>query len=158
HMEPYSDRGRDVAAAILASVLPEGEDGRIPVIGVTGVNGKTTTTRLIAHILAPSRPGIGMACTHGLVIRGRRISQRDCSGPHSARETLRNPGVELAVLETARGGILREGLGFDLCDVAVVTNIGPGDHLGHKGIDTPEDLARVKSVLVRAVAPAPRGV
>ncbi|MFO0955884.1 MAG: cyanophycin synthetase [Isosphaeraceae bacterium] len=153
HMEPYADHGRDVAGAIVASIMPEGQAGRIPSIAVTGVNGKTSTSRMIAHIARGSGKVVGLACTDGLFIQDRKISGHDCSGPHSARDVLRNPAVELAVLETARGGILREGLGFDLVDVAVVTNIGAGDHLGHKGIDTPEALAWVKSVPVKAVHP-----
>jgi cyanophycin synthetase len=157
HMAPYSDRGRAVADAILGSLFPEGETGRIPTVGVTGVNGKTTTSRMIAHVLRGTGQVVGLACTDGLFVGERRISAHDCSGPNSARDLLRNPSVEVAVLETARGGILREGLGFDFVDVAVVTNIGAGDHLGHKGIDTNEALAWVKSTLVRAVHPE-RGV
>src|SRR5688572_3673179 len=94
-----------------------------------------------------------MTCTDGIYIDERRIDTGDCSGPVSAQNVLMNPAVEVAVLETARGGILRAGLGFDRCDVAVVTNIGEGDHLGLAGVDTPEELARVKRTLVEAVAP-----
>lgn len=153
HLEPYSDKTRDVGGAILASIVPPDEDGRIPVAAVTGVNGKTTTSRLIAHIAREQGYKVGLACTDGTFIDDRRISGHDCSGPQSARSVLLNPYVELAVLETARGGILREGLGYDLCDVAVVTNIAAGDHLGHKGIDTVEALADVKATVVRAVHP-----
>jgi cyanophycin synthetase len=153
HMAPWCHPPRPVAEAIVASVIPEGQDGRVPIIAVTGVNGKTTTTWLIRHIVRSSGRKLGMACTDGLFIEGRQISRRDCSGPHSARAVLRNPAVEVAVLETARGGILREGLGFDCCDVAVVTNIGEGDHLGLRGVETREDLARVKTTLVQAVSP-----
>ena len=119
---------------------------------VTGVNGKTTTTRLIAHILRGDGPLVGMTTTDGLYIGARRIDPRDCAGPQSARAVLLHPRVEAAVLETARGGILREGLGFDRCHVGVVTNIGQGDHLGLRGIDTLEDLARVKRCVVEAVS------
>ncbi len=153
HMAPYSNRDRAVADAVIASLVPEGRTARIPTVGVTGVNGKTTTSRLIAHVLRSTGKMIGLACTDGLFIGDRRISAHDCSGPNSARDLLRNPAVEMAVLETARGGILREGLGIDYVDAAVVTNIGAGDHLGHKGIDTPEALAWVKSTLVKAVRP-----
>jgi cyanophycin synthetase len=153
HLEPSAGQPRPVGEAIVASLFPEGETGRIPIVAVTGVNGKTTVTRLIAHLLR--RPGwcVGMTCTDGLYIDGRRIDRRDCSGPRSARAVLLNPMVHAAVLETARGGILREGLGFDPCDVAVVTNIGEGDHLNLRGIDTLDDLARVKRTVVEAVAP-----
>src|SRR5207244_8429664 len=126
--------------------------GRIPIAAVTGVNGKTTTTRLLAHIVARSHRCVGMTCTEGVYIDGRRIEAGDCSGPKSARTVLQNPKVEAAVLETARGGILREGLGFDRCDVAVVTNIGEGDHLGVGDVETTEQLAKVKRTLVEVVA------
>jgi cyanophycin synthetase len=158
HMEPVSGAPRPVAEAVVASVFPEGQTGRVPIVGVTGVNGKTTTTRLIAHIVARTQRCVGMTCTEGIYVGGRRIEAGDCSGPLSAKAVLQNPKVETAVLETARGGILRGGLGFDRCDVAVVTNIAEGDHLGVGDIDTPEKLARVKRVLVEAVAPGSAAV
>src|SRR5262249_27702356 len=136
HLEPSAGRPRPVGEAIVASLFPEGHTGRIPTVAVTGVNGKTTTTRLIAHLLRRAGRHVGMTCTDGIYLDGRRTETRDCSGPRSAREVFLNPRVEAAVLETARGGILREGLGFDCCDVAVVTNIGKGDHLGLRGIQT----------------------
>jgi cyanophycin synthetase len=154
HLEPSAGKPRPVGEAIVASLFPDGQTGRIPLIAVTGVNGKTTTTRLLAHLLREAGVTVGMTCTDGTYIDGRRIEARDCSGPRSARSVLLNPAVTAAVLETARGGILREGLGFDRCDVAVVTNIGSGDHLNLRGIDTVEDLARVKRTVVEAVAPA----
>jgi cyanophycin synthetase len=153
HLAPSSGEPRPVGEAIVDMLFPDGSDGRIPVIAVTGVNGKTTTTRLIAHLLKGTGRVVGMTCTDGIYIDDRRIDPDDCSGPGSARAVLANPAVEMAVLETARGGILREGLGFDRCDVAVVTNIGDGDHLGLSDIDTLEKLARVKRVIVEAVAP-----
>jgi cyanophycin synthetase len=153
HLEPSSGTPRPVGNAIIDMMFPSSESGRIPIVGVTGVNGKTTTTRLIAHIVACAGHRVGMTCTDGIYISGRRIDADDCSGPQSARNVLMNPLVDAAVLETARGGILREGLGFDHCDVAVVTNIGEGDHLGLAGIDTPEQLAKVKRCLVEAVSP-----
>ncbi|HWG47669.1 MAG TPA: cyanophycin synthetase [Gemmataceae bacterium] len=153
HLEPSAGQPRPVGEAIIASLFSEGQTGRIPLIAVTGVNGKTTTTRLIAHLLRQPNRLVGMACTDGLYVGDRRIDKRDCSGPRSARNLLLNPRVDAAVVETARGGILREGLGFDRCHVAIVTNIGQGDHLNLRGIDTLEDLARVKRTLVESVAP-----
>jgi cyanophycin synthetase len=134
-------------------MFPPGETGRIPVVAVTGTNGKTTTTRLVTHIFRQAGYRVGMTCTDGIFVNGRRVDSGDCSGPKSARAVLLNPQVDAAVLETARGGILREGLGFDQCDVAVVTNIGEGDHLGLGGIDTVEQLAEVKRKIVENVAP-----
>jgi cyanophycin synthetase len=154
HLEPSSGRPRPVGEAIVDALFAEGQTGRIPLAAVTGVNGKTTTTRLMAHLLREPGRVVGMACTDGLYVDDRRIDTRDCSGPRSARALLLNPRVGAAVLETARGGILREGLGFDRCDVAVVTNIGQGDHLSLRGVETVEELARVKRTLVEAVAPS----
>ncbi|MCE9547892.1 MAG: UDP-N-acetylmuramyl tripeptide synthase [Planctomycetia bacterium] len=144
---------RHLAEAVLDTTYAAGATARIPIAAVTGVNGKTTTTRLISHILGVTGRPVGMTCTDGIFLGARRISTGDCSGPQSARSVLCNPRVEAAVLETARGGILREGLGFDRCDVAVVTNIGDGDHLGLNDIHTVEQLARVKRVVVEAVTP-----
>ncbi len=148
HLEPSSGMSRPVGEAIVATMFAEGETGRIPIVAVTGVNGKTTTTRFISHILRGTGRRVGMTCTEGVFIDGRRLQSGDCSGPQSALSVLMNPNVDAAVLETARGGILRAGLGFDRCDVAVVTNIGEGDHLGLSDIDTLEKLARVKRVIV----------
>jgi cyanophycin synthetase len=153
HLSPGEGESRPVAGAILESLFPGGDDGRIPVVAVTGVNGKTTTTRLIAHALRRSGLLVGMACTDGVYIGDRCIVRDDCAGPRSARNVLLNPEVEAAVLETARGGILREGLGFDRCTAAVVTNIGEGDHLGMEDILAPEDLVRVKRTPVEVVLP-----
>jgi cyanophycin synthetase len=153
HWRPEQGLTQPVGDAILGQLFPEGETGRIPIVTVTGVNGKTTTTRLIAHIISRTQRRVGMTCTEGIYVDGRRIEAGDCSGPLSARAVLQNPRVEAAVLETARGGILRAGLGFDQCNVAVVTNIAEGDHLGISDIDTPEQLARVKRTIVEAVAP-----
>jgi cyanophycin synthetase len=153
HVEPSCGDPRPVGEAIIDLMFPDGRDGRIPIVGVTGVNGKTTTARLIAHILREAGRVVGMTCTDGIEVAGRRVESGDCSGPKSARAILMNPKVDAAVLEVARGGILREGLGFDRCDVAVVTNIGEGDHLGLADIRTTEQLARVKRVLVEVVAP-----
>ena len=153
HLEPSSGKGRPVGEAIVGTMFEDGNDGRIPIVSLTGTNGKTTTTRLIAHILRCTGKRVGMTCTDGVYVNDRRLDTGDCSGPKSARTVLANPAVEAAVLETARGGILREGLGFDVCNTAVVTNIADGDHLGINGIDTPEQLARVKRVIVESVAP-----
>jgi cyanophycin synthetase len=152
HLQPSAGRPRPVGEAIVAMLFAEGQTGRIPLIAVTGVNGKTTTTRLIAHLLRKPDRLVGMACTDGLYVGDRRLINRDCSGPRSARALLLNPRVDAAVVETARGGLLREGLGFDRCHIAVVTNIGQGDHLNLRGIDTLEELARVKRTLVESVA------
>ncbi|HUF63032.1 MAG TPA: cyanophycin synthetase [Verrucomicrobiales bacterium] len=153
HLSPSSGVPRPVGEAIVELLYPPGQNGRIPVVAVTGVNGKTTTTRFISHILRGTGARVGMTCTDGIFIDDRRIDSGDCSGPRSARAVLANPVVEMAVLETARGGILREGLGFDRCDVAVVTNIGEGDHLGLADVHDLEKLAQVKRVPVEAVAP-----
>ena len=153
HLEPSAGTPRPVGEAIVSLLYPEGETGRVPIVAVTGVNGKTTTTRLIAQILRHTGKTVGMTCTDGICIGDRWIDTGDCSGPQSARMVLLNPRVEAAVLETARGGILREGLGFDRCDVAVVTNIGEGDHLGLAEIHTLEKLALVKRTIVDVVAP-----
>ena len=146
-------RSRPIAAAFLETLFRPGETGRIPIVAVSGTNGKTTVTRLIAHGLSVSGRFVGMTCTDGIYLADRRIDTDDCAGPQSARLVLLNPQVEAAVLETARGGILREGLGFDACDVAVVTNIGEGDHLGLGWVDTVAELAEVKQAVVRGVAP-----
>jgi cyanophycin synthetase len=153
HLQPSHGRPRPVGEAIVDMIFPNGENGRIPIVSVTGVNGKTTTTRLVAHILSCTGRHIGMTCTDGIYVDGRRIDTGDCSGPQSARAVLMNPRVDAAVFETARGGMLREGLGFDFCDVGVVTNIGEGDHLGIGDIDTIEKLARVKRIVVENVSP-----
>ncbi|QDV31486.1 Cyanophycin synthetase [Planctopirus ephydatiae] len=153
HLQPSSGQPRSVGEAIVNTMFPPGDDGRVPIVSVTGTNGKTTTTRLMAHIFRQQGKCVGMTCTDGVYIDDRRIDTGDCSGPRSARTVLSNPTVEAAVLETARGGILREGLGFDRCHVAIVTNIGEGDHLGMAGIETAEQLGRVKRVIVENVSP-----
>ncbi|GIX04323.1 MAG: cyanophycin synthetase [Planctomycetaceae bacterium] len=152
HLEPSHGIGRPVGEAIVEMLFPAGETGRIPIVAVTGVNGKTTTTRLVAHLLRAWGKRTGLTCTEGIYIDDRLIESGDCSGPGSARAVLAHPLVEAAALETARGGILREGLGFDRCDVAIVTAIGEGDHLGLMGIQTLEQLVRVKRVPVENVS------
>ncbi|MBV8625109.1 MAG: cyanophycin synthetase [Herbaspirillum sp.] len=153
HLSPSYGKSRDVGEAIISTMYADGDDGRIPVVAVAGTNGKTTTVRLITHLLAKTGLRVGMTNTDGVYIDGQRTDTGDCSGPRSARNVLFHPDVDAAVLETARGGVLREGLGFDRCAVAVVTNIGMGDHLGLSYISTVEDLAVVKRVIVENVAP-----
>jgi cyanophycin synthetase len=153
HLQPSYGKGRPVGDAIISSMFAKGDDGRIPLVAVSGTNGKTTTARLIAHILAANKLRVGITGTEGVYIDNQRIDTGDCSGPRSARNVLLHPDVDAAVFETARGGVLREGLGFDRCNVAVVTNIGIGDHLGLNFISTVEDLAVVKRVIVQNVAP-----
>ena len=153
HLQPSFGKGRAVGEAIVANMFKNGEDGRIPVVAVTGTNGKTTAVRLIASILDSQGLRVGMTSTDGVYIDGQRIDTGDCAGPKSAKKVLLHPDVDAAVFETARGGVLREGLGFDRCDVAVVTNIGTGDHLGISYVNTVEDLTAVKRVIVQNVAP-----
>lgn len=153
HLSPSYGKGRAVGVAMINELFPVGHNGRVPVIAVTGTNGKTTTTRLIAHLLAAHGLRTGMTNTDGVYINGRQTDSGDCSGPKSARNVLMHPDVDAAVFEVARGGILREGLGFDRCEVAVVTNIGSGDHLGLNYITTVEDLAVLKRVIVQNVSP-----
>ena len=158
HLAPSYGKPRAIGQAMVDLVFPPGNDGRIPVVAVTGTNGKTTTARLIAHLFSAAGMRVGMTNTDGVYVNGRQIDDGDCSGPKSARNVLLHPEVDAAVFETARGGILREGLGFDRCQVAVVTNIGEGDHLGMGFINTVEDLALVKRVIVQNVAPDGYGV
>jgi cyanophycin synthetase len=152
HLAPSFGKGRAVGKAIVDMMFKPGEDARIPIVAVAGTNGKTTTVRLSAHLLGVAGNRVGMTNSDGVYVENRRIDTGDCSGPRSARNILMHPDVDAAVFETARGGILREGLAFDRCDVAVVTNIGMGDHLGLSYISTVEDLAVVKRVIVENVA------
>lgn len=150
HIAPSEGTPRDVAAPIVASLFPKGAKSRIPIFAITGTNGKTTTVRMVAKILAEAGKRVGFTTTTGVYVDGRKQVKSDASGPQSARMILRNPTVDAAVFETARGGILREGLGFDACDVGAVLNV-TADHLGMKDIHSVEDLARVKSVVVESV-------
>lgn len=153
HLSPSFGKGRPVGEAIISSLFKNGQDGRIPIVAVTGTNGKTTTVRLIAHLLAQQGQCVGMTNTDGVYVGAHCMDTGDCSGPKSAKNVLHHPDVDVAVLETARGGILREGLAFDKCDVAVVTNVGSGDHLGLNYITTVDELAVLKRVIVQNVAP-----
>ena len=153
HLDPSFGKGRDVGKAIVDMMFPDGDNARIPIVAITGTNGKTTTSRLIGRIFEANNLRVGMTSTDGIYVQGRQIDNGDCSGPRSARNVLLHPDVDAAVFETARGGLLREGLGFDVCDVAVVTNIGVGDHLGLNYITTVDELAVIKRVIVENVAP-----
>ncbi len=150
HLAPSEGIPRNVAEPIIDMLFPPGAKTRIPILAVTGTNGKTTTTRLMAHILKGIGLRVGFTTTDGVYIQNQQITKGDMTGPYSARLVLRDPTVEVAVLETARGGILREGLGFSECDIAVVLNV-TADHLGIGDIETLEEMARVKSVLAEAV-------
>ncbi|MEA2518182.1 MAG: cyanophycin synthetase, partial [Chloroflexota bacterium] len=150
HTHPTEGEPQYVARPVIDGLFPPGSPSRIPIVAVTGTNGKTTTVRMIAHILKLKGKRVGMTSTDGIVIDGRMIKKGDMSGPKSAQMVLQNPTVDTAVFEVARGGILREGLGYDRNDVAVVTNV-TGDHLGIGGIDTIGQLANVKGVVVEAV-------
>lgn len=141
---------RAAGDAIVSMLFPAGSSSRIPLLSVTGTNGKTTTARLCAHIALEAGHHVGLATTDGIYIRNRHVLKGDLTGPQSARVILQDPAVNFAVLETARGGILRAGLGYDWSDVAIVTNIAE-DHLGLRGVNTIEDLARVKAVTVERV-------
>lgn len=146
HHFPSRGLARDAAGAIVEHLFPKGSRSRIPLVAVTGTNGKTTVSRLTAHFLTLAGLRVGLCTTGGIFVGGREIAKGDTTGPRSAKMVLTDPTVEAAVLETARGGILRGGLGFDSCDVAVVTNIS-ADHLGLGGVETLEDLAGVKSLV-----------
>src|SRR5207249_1341651 len=150
HTHPTEGEPQYVAKPVIDLLFPPGANARIPILAVTGTNGKTTTVRMIAHILKLMGRRVGMTSTDGIVVDGRMIRRGDMSGPKSARMILQNPTVDTAVFEVARGGILREGLGFDRADVAVVTNV-TADHLGLGGIETLRQLSDVKGVLVEAV-------
>ena len=150
HTHPSEGTPRDVAEPILRMIYPPGSRARIPILAVTGTNGKSTVGRMLAHIFAGQGQTVGLTNTSGVYIGQEQVSTGDASGPKSARMVLRDPTVDIAVLECARGGILREGLAFDRCDVGAVLNV-QADHLGLKGVDTLKDLARVKSVVVEAV-------
>ncbi|MGL5930742.1 MAG: cyanophycin synthetase [Dermatophilaceae bacterium] len=150
HTHPTVGEPQFIAAPVVDLLFPPGAPSRVPIVAVTGTNGKTTTSRMIAHIVKGVGRRVGMTSTDGIVVDERLVLRADASGPRSARMVLQNPRVDFAVMEVARGGILREGLGYDRNDVAVVTNIAP-DHLGMRGIDTLEQLADVKAVIVEAV-------
>jgi cyanophycin synthetase len=150
HLSPAEGSPRDVAGAVIDSLYPPGAPSRIPVIAVTGTNGKTTTVRMIAHILGQAGLRVGMSSTDGVCSGGRLVYEADASGPRSAEMVLDDTSVEAAVLETARGGIIRRGLGYDKADVAVITNIA-ADHLGTDGVDDLDQLIGVKALIAEEI-------
>ncbi len=150
HTHPTEGRARNVAAPVVDMLYPPGSESTIPIVAVTGTNGKTTTTRLIAHLFRHTDRTVGFTTTDGVYLGNRLVMEGDMTGPFSANIILSNPTVDVAVLETARGGILRAGLGFDECDVGVVLNVS-ADHLGLRGIHTLEQLAEVKGVVPAVV-------
>ena len=152
HLAPTKGLPRNVAGHVIDKLFPQGNTGRIPIIAITGTNGKTTTSRLISHIAKMSGYRVGYTTTDGVYIQNRLLMSGDCTGPASAEFVLKDPTVNLAVLECARGGLLRAGLGFKKCDIAIVTNVA-ADHLGLKGIHTVEQLAKVKGVVPETVLP-----
>lgn len=151
HLAPAEGLARNVAEPILDMLFPGEAPSRIPIVAITGTNGKTTTTRLIAHIAKMAGKMTGYTTTDGIYIDGHRIQKGDCTGPASGECVLRDPAVDFAVLECARGGLLRAGLAFDTCDIGIVTNVA-ADHLGLNGIQSLEDMARVKSVIPETVS------
>ena len=152
HLAPTEGLPRNVAEPVIDMLFPSGKSSRIPIIAVTGTNGKTTTTRLLAHIAKTAGHKVGFTTTDGIYINNIMMQRGDCTGPQSAEFVLKDPTVDFAVLECARGGILRAGLGFSTCDIGIVTNIA-ADHLGLRDINTLEDMARVKAVVPESVQP-----
>ena len=150
HLAPSEGLPRNVASPVIDMLYPLGKPSRIPIIAVTGTNGKTTTTRLLAHIVKNNGYKVGFTTSDGIYVQNHMMEKGDTTGPMSAEYILKDPTVEFAVLETARGGILRSGLGFSRCDIGIITNIQE-DHLGLSDIHTLEDLARVKSTVVKSI-------
>ncbi|MGY4538069.1 cyanophycin synthetase [Mucilaginibacter sp. UYNi724] len=150
HIAPSEGLARNVAGHVIDMLYPPGKSARIPIIAITGTNGKTTTTRLIAHIVKNNGHRVGFTTSDGIYVQNTMMLKGDTTGPVSSEFILKDPTVDFAVLETARGGILRSGLGFSSCDIGVITNIQE-DHLGLSDIHTLDDLTRVKSVVINAV-------
>jgi len=150
HVSPSEGRSRDVGEAIIDMLYPDGGTGRIPIISITGTNGKTTITRMVAHALSEKGIIVGMATTDGIYIGGEQVVKGDTTGPRSAQTVLSDPSVEIAVLETARGGIVRGGLGYDWSDISVISNVRL-DHVGQDGIETLDDLLYIKALVAERV-------
>ena len=150
HLFPGEGKSRDVGRAIVEMLYPEGTPSRIPVISITGTNGKTTVTRMLSHIFIEAGMATGTTTTDGIYINGERIVKGDTTGPVSAMTILEDRVVEVAVLETARGGIVRRGLGYDWSDISVMTNVG-ADHIGQDGIESVEDILWIKSLVAERV-------
>ena len=152
HIDPTEGLPRNVAEPVIDMLYPPGVSSRIPIIAISGTNGKTTTTRLMAHMVKTMGYKVGYTTTDGIYIQNRMLEKGDCTGPVSAEFVLKDPTVDFAVLECARGGILKAGLGFHQCDIGIITNIA-ADHLNLQGINSVEDMARVKAVVVESVMP-----
>ena len=152
HIEPAVGLARNAAEPVIDMLFPKGSNGRIPIIAITGTNGKTTTTRLTAHIAKSAGKKVGYSTSDGVYIQNQMMMKGDCTGPISAQFVLKDPSVDFAILECARGGILKAGLAFQHCDVAVVTNVA-ADHIGLGGINTVEQMAKVKAVVPETVFP-----
>ena len=152
HIDPAVGLGRNVAEPVIDMLFPKGSEGRIPIIAVTGTNGKTTTTRLVAHIAKSAGYKVGYTTSDGVYIQNQLLMKGDCTGPVSSTFVLRDPTVDFAVLECARGGILKNGLAFQNCDIAIITNVST-DHIGLGGIDSLEQMAKVKAVVAETVFP-----
>ena len=150
HIDPSIGLPRNVAEPVVDMLFPKGSAGTIPIIAITGTNGKTTTTRLAAHIAKTAGYKVGYTTSDGVYIQNQLMMKGDCTGPVSSQFVLKDPTVDFAVLECARGGILKNGLAFQNCDVAVVTNIS-ADHIGLGGIDSMEQMAKVKAVVPETV-------
>ena len=150
HIEPSEGLPRNVAEPVVDMLFPKGSNGRIPIIAITGTNGKTTVTRLTAHIAKIAGKKVGYTTSDGVYIQNQMMMKGDCTGPISSQFVLKDPTVDFAVLECARGGILKSGLAFNECDVAIVTNVAE-DHIGLGGINNIEQMARVKAVVAETV-------
>ncbi|MBC7587061.1 MAG: cyanophycin synthetase [Chitinophagaceae bacterium] len=152
HIEPAEGLPRNVAEPVIDMLFPDRSNGRIPIIAITGTNGKTTTTRLTAHIAKSAGKKVGYTTSDGVYIQNQLLMKGDCTGPVSSNFVLKDPTVDFAILECARGGILKNGLAFQHCDVAIVTNVA-ADHMGLGGINTIEQMAKVKAVVPETVYP-----
>jgi cyanophycin synthetase len=151
HVQPSEGRARDVAGPVIDMLFPPGTPSRIPIAAITGTNGKTTTARMVAHVFKLAGHHVGLATTDGVYIDGQRTVPGDMTGPTAAHIVLRDPSVDVAVLETARGGLIRAGMGYRRCDVGAVLNV-QSDHLGLKGVDTLDQLAEIKRVVVEVAS------